>query len=160
MKRTALIVWTLLKVATAILVVVWWVLHLRELDSYLGIWLPGWARLPGLVLLIVGGLVVLVCGGVLSNRGILTSGNGVLPTEFVAFGPFRYVRNPMSLGVVLLFFGLGLYESSLSLVVFAALLFFSLHLVVIYVEEPGLEKRFGENYRLYKRSVNRWLPKF
>jgi len=160
MKKAGLIVWTVVKVAIAILVVVWCVLHLRKLDSYLGIWLPGWVRLPGLVFLIAAGVVVLVCGGVLSNRGILTSGNGVLPTVFVAFGPFRYVRNPMSLGVVLLFFGLGLYESSLSIVVFAALLFLFLHMVVIYVEEPGLEKRFGENYRLYKRSVNRWLPKF
>ena len=26
-------------------------------------------------------------------------------------------------------------------------------------EEPGLERRFGEEYRLYKRNVPRWIPR-
>jgi protein-S-isoprenylcysteine O-methyltransferase Ste14 len=41
---------------------------------------------------------------------------------------------------------------------FAALLFVFLHSIVIFVEEPGLERRFGDSYRRYKQSVNRWLP--
>jgi protein-S-isoprenylcysteine O-methyltransferase Ste14 len=40
------------------------------------------------------------------------------------------------------------------------ILFAFIHLIVVYVEEPGLEKRFGESYLQYKRSVNRWLPRF
>ena len=78
----------------------------------------------------------------------------------MAFGPFRYVRNPMSLGAVTLMMGLGLYEESISVLLLALLLFLFLHLVVIYVEEPGLERRFGESYRQYRQSVNRWLPGF
>ena len=105
--------------------------------------------------------MILACGGSLSTRGILSMpGERLLPQEFVAFGPFRIVRNPMSLGFVILMLGLGLYASSLSILVFASALFLFLHLVVVYVEEPGLEKRFGETYREYKRSVHRWLPGF
>ena len=78
----------------------------------------------------------------------------------MAFGPFHYVRNPMSLSAVIVIFGLGLYESSMAILLFALAAFLFFHLVVVYVEEPGLEKRFGESYRAYKRSVHRWLPKF
>jgi protein-S-isoprenylcysteine O-methyltransferase Ste14 len=66
----------------------------------------------------------------------------------------------MSLGGVTLMTGLGLYESSVCILLLAAALFLFLHLLVVYVEEPGLERRFGESYRDYKRSVNRWWPKF
>jgi protein-S-isoprenylcysteine O-methyltransferase Ste14 len=82
------------------------------------------------------------------------------PREFVAFGPFRYVRNPMSLGAVILMVGLGFYGLSVCILLLAATLFLLLHLLVVYVEEPGLEKRFGKSYGDYKRSVNRWLPNF
>jgi protein-S-isoprenylcysteine O-methyltransferase Ste14 len=30
---------------------------------------------------------------------------------------------------------------------------------VVLVEEPGLERRFGESYLAYKRAVRRWLPR-
>jgi protein-S-isoprenylcysteine O-methyltransferase Ste14 len=29
----------------------------------------------------------------------------------------------------------------------------------VFSEEPGLERRFGESYRLYKASVPRWVPR-
>ncbi len=86
-------------------------------------------------------------------------GDRLFPKEFVAFGPFRYLRNPMSLGAVIFMVGLGLYESSVSILLFAAAMFLFLHLLVVYVEEPGLERRFGESYREYKRTINRWFPK-
>ena len=41
----------------------------------------------------------------------------------------------------------------------AAAVFLVLHLVVVYGEEPGLEKRFGDSYREYRRNVRRWLPR-
>jgi protein-S-isoprenylcysteine O-methyltransferase Ste14 len=148
-------------VAIAVLLIGWGALHLRRWDPYLGVPLPTWSRTPGLIFLISGGLLVLACGGILGTRGILeTPGDRFFSKEFVTFGPFRYLRNPMSLGGVILMMGLGLYESSVSILVFALALFLFLHLLVVYVEEPGLEKRFGGSYQTYKRSVNRWLPKF
>lgn len=73
--------------------------------------------------------------GILSTRGILeTPGDRFFPKEFAAFGPFCCVRTPMSLGALILMLGLGLYD----------------HVIIVKVEEPGLEKRFGESYRQYK----------
>ena len=160
MKRPTLVLWTLAKVTVSVLFLGWCALHLRRWDPYLGVLLPTWTRAPGLILLILGAVLVLVCGGILSTRGIYeTPGDRFFPKEFVTFGPFRYLRNPMSLGGVVLMLGLGLYESSVSILLLAAAFFFFLHSLVVCLEEPGLEKRFGEPYRDYKRSVNRWLPR-
>jgi|SRR5579872_1803827 len=161
MRKVALVVWTLFCVVVALLVVCWGVQQLRRWDPSVGLRLRAWSWAPGLILMIGGGFVVLLCGGILGARGFWsTPGERLWPTEFVASGPFRYVRNPMSLGWVTLMLGLGLYESSVTVVLSAAALFLLLHLIVVYGEEPGLEKRFGEGYRDYKRSVNRWIPRF
>jgi len=142
-----------MRVAAAVLFAGWAALHLRVLDGVIGMKFPEWLKPPGIALLLVGGVVVLLCGGMLSTPGIV-------PTKFVVRGPFRYVRNPMSLGAVTMMFGLALFCRSLSIVLFSALLFLLIHIFVVFVEEPGLEKRFGESYLQYKLSVTRWLPAF
>ncbi len=157
-KNAVVICWTLIRVTIAIVLVGWCALYLRRFDSHFLVVLPLWTCVPGLILLLIGGLLVLWCGGILSTRGILSSEDWLFPKEFVALGPFRHLRNPMSLGVVVLMIGLGLYERSVSILLFACLLFVLLHLVVVYVEEPGLATRFGPSYQAYKRSVNRWVP--
>jgi len=160
MKRQMLVLWAVARTAIAVLFVGWCALHLHRWDPYLGVSLPARSRTPGLIFLISGGLLVLACGGILGTRGILeTRGDRFFPKEFVAFGPFRYLRNPMSLGAVILMLGLGLYESSVLILLLACALFLFFHVIVVYVEEPGLERRFGDSYRDYKRSVNRWWPK-
>ena len=161
MQKPTLIFWTLAEVSISVLFAGWCALHLRRFDPYLGISLPAWTRTPGLIFLILGGVLVSACGAILSTRGIYsTPGDRFFPKEFVAFGPFRYLRNPMSLGGVTLMTGVRLYESSVCILLLAAALFLFLHLLVVYMEEPGLERRFGESYREYKRSVNRWWPQF
>ena len=159
MKRQVIIGWTLVKVTIVVILVGWGALYLRTWDPYLGISLPSWTRMPAWIFLISGGFLVFVSGGILSTRGI-TPQSRFLPNEFVAFGPFRYLRNPMSLGVTILMFGLALYESSASICLFALTLFLFLHVIVVYMEEPSLERRFGDSYRAYKQSVNRWVPRF
>jgi protein-S-isoprenylcysteine O-methyltransferase Ste14 len=98
---------------------------------------------------------------ILSTRGIgtLRGEEWFMPREFVATGPFRFVRNPMSLGGAVLMTGIALTHRSTLALVLAAALFVVFHLVVVFLEEPGLEKRFGESYREYRRHVRRWLPR-
>jgi protein-S-isoprenylcysteine O-methyltransferase Ste14 len=97
----------------------------------------------------------------LSTRGIgtLAGEEWSLPRDFVATGPFQFVRNPMSLGGTLLMLGIGLWHRSTLGVGLAAALFLVFHLAVVYMEEPGLEKRFGDSYREYRRNVSRWVPR-
>ena len=151
MSRVAVVIWTTLRVGAAVLLAGWAALHLRLLDHSIGFGLPKWLKPLGVLLLLVGGAMVLLSGGMLSTPGIL-------PTKFVALGPFRYVRNPMSLGAVTMMFGLGLSYRSVAILLVAAILFLALHGIVVFVEEPGLQKRFGESYLQYQHRVNRWVP--
>jgi protein-S-isoprenylcysteine O-methyltransferase Ste14 len=73
-------------------------------------------------------------------------------------GPYAFSRNPMSVADVVLWLGwAGFYGS---VVVLLGLLALSpLGLIVVPREERGLEARFGEAYRQYRRTVPRWLGK-
>src|SRR5262245_42082254 len=149
-------------VISAILIVIGWLMgYLRPLDASLGVELPAWAQIPGIVAGVAGAALGLTCGAMLSTRGIGTLGGEqwFMPREFVASGPFRFVRNPMSLGGVVLLTGIALWHRSAFGLGFAAAMFLVTHLVAVYMEEPGLEKRFGDSYREYRRNVRRWLPR-
>src|SRR5262249_50285649 len=146
---------------TIFLVVGWLMGYLRLLDESLGVKLPAWVQVPGMVAVVAGAALGLTCGAMLSTRGIGTLGGeeSFMPREFVATGPFRFVRNPMSLGGVVLMTGIALLHRSTFGLGLAAALFLAFHLVAVYLEEPGLEKRFGDSYREYRRNVHRWLPR-
>jgi protein-S-isoprenylcysteine O-methyltransferase Ste14 len=135
---------------------------LRPLDVALQIQLPAWVRVPGLIAILVGAVGVLACGIMLSTRGIGTMAgkDRLLPKEFLAVGPFRFLRNPMSLGAVVLLVGLSLWQRSTVALGLTTCLFGLFHAFIVCVEEPGLEKRFGKSYCEYKRQVPRWLPRW
>jgi protein-S-isoprenylcysteine O-methyltransferase Ste14 len=78
----------------------------------------------------------------------------------VSAGPYKFVRNPMYIGGFLLLAGFGLIQRSLAILLFALALLGLFHLFVVFVEEPGLKKRFGQSYLDYKQIVKRWLPRF
>ena len=153
MHRKLIVFWTITRVVAAVLFMGWASLRLRRLDPVIGLVLPEWLKPAGMVLLFAGGTVVLLCGGMLSTPGII-------PIKFVVVGPFRYMRNPMSLGLVTTMFGLALFCRSISILLFSVTLFLVLHGIVVLWEESFLEKRYGESYVQYKHSVNRWLPIF
>lgn len=111
-------------------------------------------------LLLLAGLSLIVSTIALFAR----VGRGTLapwdaPRRLVIRGPYRHVRNPMISGVLAVLLGLAAFFASLPLLAwfgFAALL------NMIYIplsEEPGLERRFGEQYREYCRNVPRWIPR-
>ncbi len=72
---------------------------------------------------------------------------------------YAYVRNPMILGVIIVLLGESLVISSWSIFAWAILVFLINTVYFIFSEEPGLQKRFGEEYREYKRNVPRWIPR-
>jgi protein-S-isoprenylcysteine O-methyltransferase Ste14 len=140
----------------------WLALWLRSLDPRLGLELPAWTWVPGVLLLVAGVALALASTLLLLSAG-LGSALGkefIWTTNFVAVGPFRHVRNPMALGAVTYLVGLGLFLQSGSVLAFAALVFVICHLFVVFVEEPGLQKRFGESYQEYKCQVHRWFPRW
>ena len=80
------------------------------------------------------------------------------PKHLVVRGLYRYVRNPMSMGVVSILFGEALLFWAFSLLCYAIVFFIITHLFVVLYEEPALRRQFGESYEAYRRSVPRWLP--
>ena len=79
--------------------------------------------------------------------------------RLVADGPYRYVRNPLYLGIVLLAAGMGLMASRLGwLFLVAANCVFYLRLALR--EEVALAATQGESYLAYKRAVPRIIPSF
>ncbi len=81
------------------------------------------------------------------------------PKIFVARGIYTRVRNPMMIGVILVLLGEALLFGSIPILIWG-LIFIQGSLVLIpFWEEPDLERRFGEAYLEYKRTVPRWIPK-
>jgi protein-S-isoprenylcysteine O-methyltransferase Ste14 len=81
------------------------------------------------------------------------------PKKMVSGGPYRYVRNPMILGIIMMLTGEALAFRSLSLGAWAGLFLLGQHLYICLEEEPALLNRFGEDYARYCREVPRWLPR-
>lgn len=81
------------------------------------------------------------------------------PKRLVQAGPYRFVRNPMSIGTVLFLVGSGVLMGSYGIFAYALLVFVVLHLFIL-VEEKSLTKRFGREYTLYIQKTPRWWPHF
>ena len=138
----------------------WLSLSVRPFDRSFGVVLPTWTGGLGIILMVGGGILVLTCAAVFIARGRGTPAIFDPPKEFVAVGPYKYVRNPMYIGGFMLQLGFGLYQHSVSILLLSLLLVLLLHLFVLFIEEPGLEERFGRSYLGYKASVNRWTPRW
>lgn len=80
------------------------------------------------------------------------------PRRLVIWGPYRWVRNPMYLGVSTVLAG-ELLAFALSLLPYAALVAGAFYLFVRLYEEPTLTERFGAEYLQYRRRVPGWLPR-
>jgi protein-S-isoprenylcysteine O-methyltransferase Ste14 len=81
------------------------------------------------------------------------------PPRLISSGPYAYSRNPMTSGLFLQMFGIGIYFGSvLSVFVFTPV-YILLHVIELKrVEEPELEKRLGEDYVDYKTRVPMFFP--
>jgi protein-S-isoprenylcysteine O-methyltransferase Ste14 len=81
------------------------------------------------------------------------------PKHLVVRGLYRYVRNPMYVGVLLVIAGWSALSGSWALVTFGVGVALAFHLFVVFVEEPTLQRRFGDAYDRYRAAVPRWVPR-
>jgi len=77
----------------------------------------------------------------------------------VVTGLYRYVRNPMYVGVLATILGQGLLLGSGSVLVYAAVVALGFHLFVLAYEEPTLRRTYGAEYEAYCAAVPRWWPR-
>lgn len=119
---------------------------------------PLWVLLPGTALILLGsGLILWTTVLFWNARG--TPAPWHPPERFVVRGPYRHVRNPMILGVLLILTGEALLAGSLMIGGWAILFLGFYHGMLLAYEEPDLRERFGERYRRYHERVPRWWPR-
>lgn len=132
----------------------WWMTHFRvPAEEPLGQKLVAAA-------MIASGLIPLFT----SMLRFITEGRGTLvpavPTErLVVSGLYRYVRNPMYVGVLTALAGETMLLATRQMVNYLIVVFILMHLFVVLYEEPTLAHRHREDYQRYKRNVPRWLPR-
>jgi protein-S-isoprenylcysteine O-methyltransferase Ste14 len=128
----------------------------RGSDSVAGPWTP--LHLLSLVTMVVGAAILVRCIWDFAAKGRGTLAPIDPPKQLVVQGLYRYVRNPMYLGVLLLLLGQSAFFQSVALVQYTVAWFIVVNLFVVLYEEPSLRRRFGDSYERYFRSVHRWLP--
>jgi protein-S-isoprenylcysteine O-methyltransferase Ste14 len=115
-------------------------------------WLAG-------IFIMVGVLIYLWCTTDFVLRGRGSPNPDAAPTQLVVSGLYRFMRNPMYVGILAIIIGGGLWVGSTLLFIYAAVAFTIVHIRVIRYEEPVLLQQFGESYQKYLKRVPRWLPK-
>ena len=120
------------------------------------------------------GVATLIAGSILIAAGMFfalwsievqfTRGRGtplpVMPTQgLLTTGPFRYCRNPMTLGTVLAYLGMSIAAATAVGVTLVLILAGILVLYLKRVEEKELAERFGKDYLAYMREVPFIIPK-
>lgn len=141
-----------------VVVIPYWLL---TTDSFGGDSSPlAWlSRSAGALIVIVGSGLFIWCVSLFARVGQGTLAPWDPTHNLVAVGPYRFVRNPMISSVALLLIGQALFWVSWSVGIWAGIFICINHVYFILLEEPGLEKRFGESYRVYKTNVPRWVPR-
>jgi len=119
----------------------------------------GSIRYFGLVPMLSGVLMYIRCAWSFASAGKGTPAPIDPPKKLVVQGLYKYARNPMYTGVLVLLIGEAILFASLLLVFYAVLVFLCFHLFVVVYEEPALKAKFGDSYRRYCDSVPRWIPR-
>lgn len=142
-----------------ILFFAWIALELRNFDGSFGFALPAATVGLGMMMMFIGASVALSCIATFVVRGRGTPALFDPPRQFVAIGPYRYVRNPMYIGGFILLLGLAFYLRSVSIALMSLALIPVVHLLVVLHEEPSLKRKFDGPYENYLATVKRWLPR-
>lgn len=128
----------------------------NRLSNLLNLPFQGYQYLA-LLLFLAGMTIVFHCVFRFFKDGLGTL-SPVIPTkQLVISGLYKYSRNPMYIGVMLLLIGEVVFCTEVNLLIYAILVFIAFNLFVVFKEEPRLKRDFGEQYNNYKHRVRRWI---
>jgi protein-S-isoprenylcysteine O-methyltransferase Ste14 len=120
----------------------------------------GIVSLLAIPLWLIGSLVVLWSFWDFTFKGRGTPVPIDPPKELVVTGLYRYVRNPIYVGVLAIFLGHFLWFGYWALLIYTVLAFIGVQFFVVLYEEPTLKRKFGAAYEDYLKTVPRWIPRF
>jgi protein-S-isoprenylcysteine O-methyltransferase Ste14 len=120
-----------------------------------------------IVLLLVIGLIYGIWSVIIQNTvgqgGPVEIGNIEISPKtknLVVSGPYKYTRNPMLFGTLLIYLAFALFINSIISVVLVIAIFVFMLTVVVKMEEKRLLKDFGNQYEEYQRKVSKFIPWF
>jgi protein-S-isoprenylcysteine O-methyltransferase Ste14 len=147
-------------------------LSIVALPFTVAVLVPAWLRSREIVAPVspaeqAGGVLVMMVGLALVGTTIwhfATRGRGTLapwdpPRHLVVVGIYRYVRNPMITGVLLVLAGESLLFASRAVAGWTVTFLVINAIYIPLLEEPFLAARFGAAYETYRRHVPRWIPR-
>ena len=109
------------------------------------------------IALAVAGIGLAVWGaGTFSRAGTELNPASQNNRKLVTHGPFRYMRNPMYSGVMLVLLGVALFFGTLPFYISVILFFLLVNTAFVPFEEANMERQFGAEFRDYKSRVRRW----
>lgn len=116
------------------------------------------AFIIGIIFMCLGLTLMIMCISLFIKIGKGTLAPWTPTRSFVMVGPYRYVRNPMIIGVLVVLFGESIAILSFNILLWTVSFFIINNIYFILYEEPNLAKRFGKEYQEYKSKVSRWVP--
>jgi protein-S-isoprenylcysteine O-methyltransferase Ste14 len=151
------LIFTVIMPGTVTVYIPYWLLSSPSAPAPLPI---GISRYFGLLPMLFGAAIYFWCAWDFTFAGKGTPAPIAPPKDLVVRGLYRYVRNPMYVGVLTLLAGEAWFFSSRQLFIYAGVVFSFFHLFVIFYEEPALRQKFAESYRRYCETVPRWIPRW
>ena len=149
------IIFTFLVPGTVTILIPYWLLSSRSAPPPIQL---GSFRYFGALPISIGAAIYFWCAWDFTFAGRGTPAPIDPPKELVVRGLYRYVRNPMYVGILSILLGEALLFESRRLFEYTAVVFVFFYLFVVLYEEPVLRQKFGESYRRYCRNVSRWIP--
>ena len=125
-----------------------------------GALVPQWNAVS-IVLMVIGGAIMLRCVWDFAWTGRGTPAPFDPPRRLVIAGLYRYVRNPMYVGMAVFLVGEALLLPAItrSMLLLIAIMWGVITAFILVYEEPTLRRLFGDDYVAYTRHVRRWLPR-
>lgn len=111
----------------------------------------------GIFLFVIGAVILFDCIVRFAVQGEGTLSPADPTRKLVISGLYKYSRNPMYWGVMLMLIGEGMFFESGGLWIYTTFIFIAFNLFIRLVEEPRLRKDFGEEYDTYRKKVRRWI---
>ena len=134
----------------------WWISHWHLRPPFFGLSL---FRFAGGLLIAVGAIGLVDSFVRFAVQGLGTPAP-VFPTRhLVVTGLYRYVRNPMYVGVASAIFGQALVLGNVTLLEYGGVVWLLFHIFVLAYEEPTLRASFGSEYTDFCAAVPRWIPR-
>ena len=121
-------------------------------------WPPGLHSVPlGIVILLIGWAPPLWAAAVFRRAGTEFNPTSASNRELVTSGPFRFTRNPMYLGLVIVTLGVAIWVGSWPMLLAPVATFATANWVHIPFEEAKMRRQFDARFDDYTRQVRRWV---